>query len=75
MHMIDYKDSDFNLNGHNSLSSIINVQMVGAIAKRVSFYLYEPRHDKMCLREFPTRPGTNRHAQQQKLARVLKFRL
>ena len=33
----------------------------------------EPRHDKMCLREFPTRPDTNRPAQPQKLARVLKF--
>ena len=29
----------------------------------------------MCLREFPTRPDTNRPAQSQKLARVLKFRL
>ena len=38
-------------------------------------YLYEPRHDKMCLREFPTRPDTNRPAPPQKLARVLKFRL
>ena len=35
----------------------------------------EPRHDKMCLREFSTRPDTNRPAQLQKLARVLKFRL
>ena len=37
--------------------------------------IIEPRHDKMCLREFPTRPDTNRPAQPQKLARVLKFRL
>ena len=28
--------------------------------------LYEPRHDKTCLREFPTRPDTNRPAQPQK---------
>ena len=35
--------------------------------------IIEPRHDKMCLREFPTRPDTNRPAQPQKLARVLKF--
>ena len=35
----------------------------------------EPRHDKTCLREAPTRPDTNRPAQSQKLARVLKFRL
>ena len=31
-------------------------------------------HDT-CLREFPTRPDTNRPAQPQKLARVLNFRL
>ena len=30
----------------------------------------EPRHDKMCLREFPTKPDTNRHAQPQKLAEI-----
>ena len=37
--------------------------------------LLKPRHDKTCLREFPTRPDTNWPAQPQKLARVLKFRL
>ena len=37
--------------------------------------IYEPRHDKTRLRKFPTRPDTNRPAQPQKLARVLKFRL
>ena len=35
----------------------------------------DPRHDITCLQEFPTRPDTNRPAQPQKLARVLKFRL
>ena len=30
--------------------------------------IYEPRHDKMCLRAFPSRPDTNRPAQPQKLA-------
>ena len=30
--------------------------------------IIEPRHDKTCLREFPTRPETNRSAQPQKLA-------
>ena len=35
----------------------------------------EPRHEKTCFREFPTRPDTNRPAQRQKLARDLKFRL
>ena len=33
----------------------------------------EPRHDKTCLREFPTRPDTNWPAQPRKLSRVLKF--
>ena len=37
--------------------------------------LFEPRHEKTCLREFPTRPDTNRPARPQKLARVSKFRL
>ena len=40
-----------------------------------SINVYDPRHDKTCLREFPTTPDTNRPAQPQKLARVLKFRL
>ena len=31
------------------------------------FNAYEPRHDKTCLRGFPTRPDTNRPAQPQKL--------
>ena len=43
--------------------------------KKQPFNLYEPRHEKMCLRESPTRRDTNRSAQPQKLARVLKFRL
>ena len=38
-------------------------------------FMIEPRQDKKCLREFSTRPDTNRPAQPQKLARVLKFRL
>ena len=37
--------------------------------------LYEPRHEKTCLREFPTRSDSNWPAQLQKLAWVLKFRL
>ena len=56
------KDSQNNL--ENALNSCHILQ-----------YIYEPRHDKMCLREFLTRPDTNRPAQPQKLARVLKFRL
>ena len=53
------------------------VETVKSEAKEAAgpLVLCEPRHDKMCLREFPTRPDTNRPAQPQKLARVLKFRL
>ena len=36
---------------------------------------FSPRHDKTCLRDFPTTPDTSRPVQPQKLARVLKFRL
>ena len=39
------------------------------------FFAFEPRQDKTCLREFPTRPDANRPAQPQKLARVFRFRL
>ena len=42
---------------------------------KVGSTVCEPRHDKICLREFPTRPDPNWPAQPQKLARVLKFRL
>ena len=38
-------------------------------------HINEPRHDKTCIREFPTRTDTDRPAQPQKLAGVLKFRL
>ena len=36
-------------------------------------WLSEPRHEKTCLREFPTRSDSNRPAQPQKLAWGLKF--
>ena len=42
---------------------------------RHDFILNEPRHDKTCLRKFPTRPDTNLPARPQKLSKVLKFRL
>ena len=35
--------------------------------------IIEPRHEKTCLREFPTRSGSNWPAQLQKLAGGLKF--
>ena len=36
-------------------------------------HAYQPRHVKMCLWEFPTRPDTNRPAQPQKLAKSLEI--
>ena len=54
-------------------SSLFAVGASGMFKKLTQ--LNEPRHDKMCLREFLTRPDTNRPAQPQKLASVLKFRL
>ena len=46
---------------------------ISSILSAISKNSCEPRHDKTCLWEFPTRPDTNRPAQPQKLARVLKF--
>ena len=49
--------------------------MEGKTTYQVNIICNEPRHDKTFLREFPTRPDTNRPAQPQKLARVLQFLL
>ena len=70
------------------IAKITTIERAVPLAQSVIFYslhssdipafvyeIPEPRHDKICLREFPTRPDTNRHAQPQKLARVLKFLL
>ena len=38
------------------------------VGMTVVLHKHEPRHNKTCLREFPTRPDTNRPAQPQKLA-------
>ena len=51
------------------------VKSIKASIERCMALENEPRHDKTCLREFPTRPDTNWPAQPQKLAGVLKFRL
>ena len=40
-----------------------------------SSFIFEPRHEKMCLRESPTRQDTNWPAQLQRPARILKFRI
>ena len=54
-----------------TLNSLLHVTLILLLVVRV----FEPRHDKKCLREFPTRSGTKRPAQPQKLATVLKCRL
>ena len=64
-----------------TLSGATSYDKVGYCKKYfyIIFELYEDgllielRHDKMCLQKFPARPDTNRPAQPQKLARVLKF--
>ena len=38
-------------------------------------FVYEPRHEKMCLLESPTRQDTNWLAQLQRPVRILKFRI
>ena len=60
--------------------SVVNGEIAVIQAVVFNYYPYdmyvsEPRQDKTCLQEFSTRPDTNRPAQPQKLARVLKFRL
>ena len=40
-----------------------------------SYHVNEPRHEKMCLRESPTRQDTNWPAQLQRPARILKFQI
>ena len=64
--LIQYSESYFTCHLFRNIADVtlINIQHMK---------IYEPRHDKMCLREFPTRPDTKRPAQQLKLARVLKF--
>ena len=47
--------------------------MMGIIEALMLMPELEPRHEKMCLQEFPIRPDTNWPAQPQKLARILKF--
>ena len=50
------------------------MMMMVLLVGSVSFSpVYEPLHEKTCLREFPTRSGSNWPAQLQKLARALKF--
>ena len=58
-----------------SNKTVITLMATIAVIAQYLTYVSEPRHDKMCLRKFPTKPDTNRPAQPQKLARVLKFRI
>ena len=59
-----------------SCQSMAHIAILNQIPNATSnTFLNKPRHDKTCFREFLTTPDTNRPAQPQKLARVLKFRL
>ena len=71
LHFILSSAAKYTVDGE-SLSN--ELQQLG-LPKGTTIIVFEPRHDKTCLREFPTRPDTNQPAQPQKLARVLKFRL
>ena len=48
--------------------NLISSSKFSVIIINAKLYVLQPRHDKMCLREFPTRPDTNRPAQPHKLA-------
>ena len=48
-----------------------NKILMKAVARRT--LRYKPRHDKGCLRGFPTRSNTNRALQPSKIASGLKF--
>ena len=47
---------------------LLSMQMADSLIQKEGANIIEPRHDKMCLREFPTRPDTNQPAQSQRLA-------
>ena len=65
--------------GQRNGKSPVELKSINDRMGKVSWFslckVYEPRHEKTCLRVFPTRPDTNRSAHIQKLAKVLKFRL
>ena len=46
----------------HSAFAIPNARLSAADTVLQLVKIYEPRHDKTCLREFPTRPDTNRPA-------------
>ena len=50
-----------------------NKILMKAVARLTLTCTYEPRHDKSCLRGFPTRSNTNRALQPSKIASGLKF--
>ena len=59
-----------------SISLMSKVQRVTPVAFPVYCdVIFEPRHEKMCLREFPPRQDTSWPAQLQRPARILKFQI
>ena len=66
-HWAHSEDSD--QTGRLNLHVVLHLSQNGSTNKN----LHEPRHEKTCLRAFPTRSDSNWSAQLQKPARVLKF--
>ena len=62
---------------HNGMLEDTNSLDGGSVELGASFceFINEPHHAKMCLRTFSTRYDSNRSAQLQRLARVLKFQI
>ena len=52
----------------NCTDAVTQSDRMGINSHRIATITFEPRHVKTCLREFPTRPDSNWHAQLQKLA-------
>ena len=68
-------NSEYKVLANNSEFTVVQTNFpCGPHIFTESTNMHESRHEKPCLREFPTRSDSNRSAQLQKLARVLKFR-
>ena len=63
-HVVDAKEDNIQLKTLTSGGKYSVLKYTEASTVQI----YEPRHEKMCLREFPTRSDSNRPAQLQKLA-------
>ena len=73
-HKFSHSDVSYSFNGKN-VNVVLELIIVRVVTQYMEafivllmHFLFEPRHEKTCLRESPTRPDTNRPAQPQKLA-------